>query len=72
MRFNPLKKRLLGGASAYGLFAFEFFTPGLAQIAKEAGAEANERCFLMLQVETEVGWRTSRRSRRFRTWTASA
>ncbi len=39
MRPNPLKKRLLGGASGYGLFAFEFFTPGLAQIAKEAGAE---------------------------------
>jgi 2-keto-3-deoxy-L-rhamnonate aldolase RhmA len=39
MRPNPLKKRLLDGASAYGLFAFEFFTPGLAQIAKEAGAE---------------------------------
>jgi 2-keto-3-deoxy-L-rhamnonate aldolase RhmA len=30
---------LLAGASGYGLFAFEFFTPGLAQIAKEAGAE---------------------------------
>jgi 2-keto-3-deoxy-L-rhamnonate aldolase RhmA len=39
MRPNLLKKKLLGGSSAYGLFAFEFFTPGLAQIAKEAGAE---------------------------------
>ena len=39
MRPNPLKEKLLAGASAYGLFAFEFFTPGLAQIAKEAGAE---------------------------------
>jgi 2-keto-3-deoxy-L-rhamnonate aldolase RhmA len=39
MRPNPLKPRLLGGAKGYGLFAFEFFTPGLAQIAKQAGAE---------------------------------
>jgi 2-keto-3-deoxy-L-rhamnonate aldolase RhmA len=39
MRPNPLKQRLLGGASGYGLFAFEFFTPGLAQIASVAGAE---------------------------------
>ena len=39
MRDNPLKKKLLGGAASYGLFAFEFFTPGLPQIAKEAGAE---------------------------------
>lgn len=39
MRPNPLKTRLLGGASGYGLFAFEFFTPGLAQIARQAGAE---------------------------------
>lgn len=39
MRPNPLKNKLLGGASGYGLFAFEFFSPGLAQIAKEAGAE---------------------------------
>jgi 2-keto-3-deoxy-L-rhamnonate aldolase RhmA len=39
MRPNPLKPRLLSGASGCGLFAFEFFSPGLAQIAKEAGAE---------------------------------
>jgi 2-keto-3-deoxy-L-rhamnonate aldolase RhmA len=39
VRPNPLKSRLLGGAPGYGLFAFEFFSPGLAQIAREAGAE---------------------------------
>jgi 2-keto-3-deoxy-L-rhamnonate aldolase RhmA len=39
MRPNPLKQKLLSGGSSYGLFAFEFYTPGLPQIAKEAGAE---------------------------------
>jgi len=39
MRSNPLKTKLQRGEPAYGLFAFEFFTPGLAQAAQEAGAE---------------------------------
>jgi 2-keto-3-deoxy-L-rhamnonate aldolase RhmA len=39
MRDNPLKPKLLAGASSYGLFAFEFYSPGLPQIAQEAGAE---------------------------------
>jgi 2-keto-3-deoxy-L-rhamnonate aldolase RhmA len=39
MRTNPLKQKLQSGAASYGLFAFEFFTPGLAQIAQGAGAE---------------------------------
>ena len=36
---NPLKSKLQRGDNSFGLFAFEFFTPGLAQVAKEAGAE---------------------------------
>jgi 2-keto-3-deoxy-L-rhamnonate aldolase RhmA len=39
VRANPLKKKLQSGAASYGLFAFEFFTPGLPQIAQAAGAE---------------------------------
>jgi len=39
MRSNPLKARLQGGERTFGLFAFEFFTPGLARAAQEAGAE---------------------------------
>lgn len=39
MRDNPVKAKLQRGESSYGLFAFEFFTPGLARAAQEAGAE---------------------------------
>jgi hypothetical protein len=46
MRTNPLKDKLLRGENSFGLFAFEFFTPGLAQIAREAGAE-----FVLLDME---------------------
>lgn len=46
MRKNLLKPKLLAGATSFGLFAFEFLTPGLPQIAKEAGAE-----FLLLDME---------------------
>jgi 2-keto-3-deoxy-L-rhamnonate aldolase RhmA len=46
MRPNPLKQKLLSGGTSYGLFAFEFFTPGLPQIAQAAGAE-----FLLLDME---------------------
>jgi len=39
MRTNPVKEALAAGGIAYGCMCFEFFTPGLAQIAKAAGAE---------------------------------
>jgi 2-dehydro-3-deoxyglucarate aldolase/4-hydroxy-2-oxoheptanedioate aldolase len=39
MRDNPLKAKLQRGEPSYGLFAFEFFSPGLAKAAQEAGAE---------------------------------
>jgi len=43
---NPLKTKLQRGENSFGLFAFEFFTPGLAQAAGEAGAE-----FILLDME---------------------
>src|SRR5436190_7097317 len=46
MRENPVRSRLLGGGSAFGMMAFEFFTPGLATILAEAGAE-----FVLLDME---------------------
>jgi 2-keto-3-deoxy-L-rhamnonate aldolase RhmA len=39
MRSNPIKERLKGGEAVYGTMVFEFFTPGIAQICKAAGAE---------------------------------
>jgi 2-dehydro-3-deoxyglucarate aldolase/4-hydroxy-2-oxoheptanedioate aldolase len=39
MRPNPLKPRLAAGGSAFGTMAFEFFTAGLPQIVKAAGAD---------------------------------
>ena len=36
---NPVKQRLAAGERAYGTMVFEFFSPGLPQIAKVAGAE---------------------------------
>ena len=39
MRDNPIKARLARGGHAFGTMIFEFFTPGLAQICKTAGAE---------------------------------
>jgi 2-keto-3-deoxy-L-rhamnonate aldolase RhmA len=39
MQPNPIKDRLAAGHVAFGTMAFEFFTPGLAQIVKAAGAE---------------------------------
>jgi 2-keto-3-deoxy-L-rhamnonate aldolase RhmA len=46
LRTNPLKARLAEGGSAFGTMACEFFSPGLAQICREAGAE-----FLLLDME---------------------
>ena len=39
MRENPVKHRLAQGNSAFGAMVFEFFTPGIAQIVRAAGAE---------------------------------
>lgn len=39
MRDNPLKQRLADGGYAFGTMVFEFFTPGIAQIVRAAGAE---------------------------------
>ena len=39
MRSNPVKEKLARGENAFGTMVFEFFTPGIAQIAKNAGAE---------------------------------
>lgn len=46
MRSNSLKPKILSGSRSFGLFAWEFLTPGLPQIAKEAGAE-----FLLIDME---------------------
>jgi 2-keto-3-deoxy-L-rhamnonate aldolase RhmA len=39
MRDNLLEAKVLAGGNSFGLFAFEFYSPGLPQIAQEAGAE---------------------------------
>jgi 2-keto-3-deoxy-L-rhamnonate aldolase RhmA len=39
MRTNPVRARLKAGKTVYGMFAVEFFSPGLCQIAANAGAE---------------------------------
>ena len=39
MRPNPVRRRLLDGGYSFGTMVFEFFTPGMPQIAKTAGAE---------------------------------
>lgn len=39
MRENPVKKKLAAGGSALGAMIFEFFTPGLPRLMKNAGAE---------------------------------
>ncbi len=46
MRDNPLKARLAAGGNGYGAMAFEFFSPGLPQICRNAGAE-----FLLYDME---------------------
>ena len=46
MRENPVRSRLLDGGTAFGVMAFEFFTPGLATVLAEAGAE-----FVLLDME---------------------
>ncbi len=39
MKSNPVKSSLQSGNHAFGTMVFEFFTPGMPQIAKTAGAE---------------------------------
>ena len=39
MTANPVKQRLLQGERVFGTMVFEFFSPGMPQIAKVAGAE---------------------------------
>jgi 2-dehydro-3-deoxyglucarate aldolase/4-hydroxy-2-oxoheptanedioate aldolase len=39
MRENPVKARLAAGGRAYGAMIFEFFSPGMPQICRNAGAE---------------------------------
>ncbi len=39
MRKNPVKADLRAGKHVFGTMVFEFFTPGMPQIAKAAGAE---------------------------------
>ncbi|MGQ0664061.1 MAG: HpcH/HpaI aldolase family protein [Pseudomonadota bacterium] len=46
MEANPVREKLARGGSAYGTMAFEFFTPGLARILGQAGAE-----FVLLDME---------------------
>ena len=46
MRANPVRERLRAGANAFGVMAFEFFTPGLAPVLAASGAE-----FVLLDME---------------------
>lgn len=46
MHANPVRERLRAGSNAVGVMAFEFFTPGLATILAQAGAE-----FVLLDME---------------------
>ena len=39
MRENPVKQRLAAGGHSFGTMVFEFFTPGMPQIMRAAGAE---------------------------------
>ena len=39
MQKNPVKQRLANGERVFGTMVFEFFSPGMPQIAKVAGAE---------------------------------
>jgi len=39
MKSNPVKQNLAAGGNAFGSMVFEFFTPGLPRLMKNAGAE---------------------------------
>lgn len=54
MRHNPVKRNLAEGGRAFGAMVFEFLSPGLPQIARNAGAE-----FLLYDMEhTGIGFET--------------
>ena len=54
IRDNPVKAALAAGKCAYGAMVFEFFSPGLPQICKNAGAE-----FVLFDMEhTGLGFET--------------
>jgi 2-dehydro-3-deoxyglucarate aldolase/4-hydroxy-2-oxoheptanedioate aldolase len=44
MRENPVKKELAAGGRAFGSMIFEFFTPGMPRLLKNAGAEYAMYC----------------------------
>ena len=44
MRENPVKKELASGGRAFGSMIFEFFTPGMPRLLKNAGAEYAMYC----------------------------
>ena len=44
MRENPVKRKLAAGGSAFGSMIFEFFTPGMPRLLKNAGAEYAMYC----------------------------
>jgi 2-keto-3-deoxy-L-rhamnonate aldolase RhmA len=46
VRDNPVKAALAAGGRAYGAMVFEFFSPGMPQICRNAGAE-----FVMFDME---------------------
>src|SRR5438105_5594929 len=46
MHANPVRDRLRQGGTAFGVMAFEFFTPGLAPVLAAAGAD-----FVLLDME---------------------
>jgi 2-keto-3-deoxy-L-rhamnonate aldolase RhmA len=54
LRDNPVKTALAAGKRAFGAMVFEFFSPGLPQICKNAGAE-----FVLYDMEhTGLGFET--------------
>jgi len=54
MRDNPIKQALAAGGCARGAMVFEFFSPGLPQIVRNAGAE-----FVLYDMEhTGLGYET--------------
>jgi 2-keto-3-deoxy-L-rhamnonate aldolase RhmA len=44
MRSNPVKQKLAAGGRAFGSMIFEFFTPGMPRLLKNAGAEYAMYC----------------------------
>jgi 2-keto-3-deoxy-L-rhamnonate aldolase RhmA len=54
MRDNPVKNKLASGGFSFGAMIFEFFSPGLPQICRNAGAE-----FVLFDMEhTGLGFET--------------